>query len=112
MVRRAAHPLSVTAGDERTVRRRQGTTSLEQRRAVPVARPRPRANGTTAPCSLRGPSLCVMEDDADRVAVAASNSAHTMAQVDAVDAARSLHGPAVHGEDHRVALHERHHFRA
>ena len=61
--------------------------------------------------AARLPLLRVMEDDANRIAVAASNPADAVAQVDAIDASGSLHRPAVYREDHRVALCQRHHFR-
>ncbi len=40
------------------------------------------------------------------------DAAHAVAQVDAIDAARALHRSAVDRENHRVALCQRHHFRA
>ena len=53
-------------------------------------------------------SLRVVEDDAERVAVAGAHAAHAVAHVDAVDAARALHRAVVHREDHRLALPQRH----
>src|SRR6516225_818356 len=38
-------------------------------------------------------------------------TAHAVAHVDAVDAARALHRPMMHGKDYALALRERHDFR-
>src|SRR5262249_19672131 len=57
-------------------------------------------------------SLCVVEDDPERMAVPRAQSAHPVAHVDAVDAARALHRTVMHGKDNALALRERHHLGA
>src|SRR5437773_9707600 len=52
-------------------------------------------------------SLGVMEDDADRMALARAHPAHAMTQVDARHATRALHWPMMDREDHAVSLAER-----
>ncbi len=54
-------------------------------------------------------SCRVMKNDPECMALAAAHRAHAVAQHGAVDAARALHRAVMHGEDHRVALAERHH---
>ena len=46
----------------------------------------------------------VVEDDAERVSAAGTNSADAVAEIDAVCALGALHGPVMHGEEHRIAL--------
>jgi phage tail tape-measure protein len=46
----------------------------------------------------------VVEDDAEGVAAAASQSAHAVAHGHAVGAAGALNGALIDGEDHRVTL--------
>src|SRR5205814_5118073 len=53
---------------------------------------------------LRG----VVKNDAEREALAIAQAANTMAHRRAVETARSFHRPLVDGEDHRVALGQRH----
>src|SRR5262245_4146334 len=54
----------------------------------------------------------VVENDADCMALARAYSAHAMAQVDAIHAARALHRPMMDREDHAVSLAERHNLSA
>src|SRR4051812_3268887 len=53
-----------------------------------------------------------MKDHAKGMAMAGPYPAHAMAQVDAVESARALHRPVMHGKGHRIALRERHHLRS
>jgi hypothetical protein len=46
----------------------------------------------------------VVKNDAHHVPLALAHLAHAMAQFDPVHTARSLHGPFVHREYHRVAF--------
>ena len=50
--------------------------------------------------SSASPSLGVVKDDAERVAAPGAQAADAVAHVDAIDAARALHRPVVHREDH------------
>ena len=50
------------------------------------------------------PLLRVVENDAERVAMAVADAAHAVAHVDAIDAARALHRPVMHRKDHGLAL--------
>ena len=49
-----------------------------------------------------------MKDDAESMALPRMHRAHAVAQIDTIVTARSL----LHGEDHRVALRQRHHLGA
>ena len=51
-----------------------------------------------------------MEDHADGVAVAGTDPADAMAQINAVGPARPLHRPMMHSKRNRVALPERNHL--
>ena len=53
---------------------------------------------------LRSCSFGVMENDSKRMPLAGSDAAYTMAQVDTVWPARSLHRPVTDREDHAVSL--------
>ena len=53
----------------------------------------------------------VVEDDAQRVPMAAVQPAHAVPHGDAEGTAAALGGPVMHGEDHAVTLTERHHVR-
>src|SRR5262245_12219082 len=53
----------------------------------------------------------VVKNDAQRVPMAAANAAHAVAEIHAIDAACALHGALAHGEDHSIALFQRHDFR-
>ena len=56
--------------------------------------------------------LRVVKDDAERVAHPGANAADAMPQIDAIYAFRTLNGPIVYGEGHRIALAQRHHLDA
>ena len=51
-----------------------------------------------------------MKDHADGVAMAGSDPADAMAQINAVEPARPLHRPVMHSKGHRVALRQRNYF--
>jgi len=51
-----------------------------------------------------------VEDDTGRVAAPRPEATHAVPQIDSIDAARSVHGPVVNSEDHRVALPQRNYF--
>src|SRR4030088_1084418 len=53
----------------------------------------------------------VMENDANRVTMARTETAHAVTQVDPIHPARALHRPMVDSEHDGVALHERDDFR-
>src|SRR5919198_3697508 len=55
--------------------------------------------------------LGIVENDAERVAVTPPQSAHAVANVYAIEAARALSRAMMHGEDGPFALHERNDFR-
>jgi hypothetical protein len=54
--------------------------------------------------------LGVVENDADGMTQSAADAADTVSEVDTVCAFRSFHGSVVHGEDHGIALRQRHHL--
>ena len=51
-----------------------------------------------------------MKNDAQGVALSAADAAHSVAHIDAVDAAAARHWPMMDGKNDRVALGERHHL--
>jgi hypothetical protein len=53
-------------------------------------------------------SLRVVEDNAERVTLAAAHFAHPMPEIDAIRATSPLHRTMMHSEDHRIALAKRH----
>ncbi len=56
-------------------------------------------------------SRSIMEDDAERLAMAATHAADAVPHIDAIDAARALHRTVLDGENHGVALAQRYDFR-
>src|SRR5262245_65774848 len=54
------------------------------------------------------PSSRVVEDDPDGVTHAGADAAHTVTEVHAIVALRTLHWPVVHREGHRITLSKRH----
>src|SRR6266436_3513908 len=95
---------------------------------------RPVSNGFANPCSSTAPSaidscegraserrsnnsaikgslsLRIVKDHAYGVAVAGADLADAMAQINAIESARPLHRPVMHGKGHRIALSQRHYF--
>src|SRR5262249_27323608 len=74
---------------------------------------RPRSFRERAPprsCQRDRSSFRIMEDHTHSVALAGTQPADAMPQIDAIDAARSLHRPVMHGEGDRVALLQPDHF--
>ena len=51
-----------------------------------------------------------MEDHAHRVAMARSDPADAVTHINAIEAARPLHRPDMHGKGHGIALAKRRHF--
>ena len=101
------------------VMRRGGAASCTARTAAAMAGSHAKPGSSTAPSQMRSssgrsseanrsPSGGVMEDHAQGEALAAAHAADAVAQLDAIGAARALHGPVMDGEDHRLALSERH----
>lgn len=50
----------------------------------------------------------VVEDDSDSMPPTRADTAHTVTQIDAIAALRTLNGPVMNGEGHGIALSERH----
>src|SRR5437764_4434401 len=75
-------------------RKPEGTRRSEEN---PAAR---RGFCWSASVQASGELLRVVEDDAERVAMTFADAADPVAHVDAIDAARALHRPVMHGEDH------------
>src|SRR5690242_6216520 len=50
----------------------------------------------------------VVEDDTERIAMPCMDPAHAVAQRDPIGTALALGGPLAHGEDHGIALAQRH----
>lgn len=57
-------------------------------------------------------SFGIVKDDAERMPVAGTHTAHPMAQVDAIGSSSALHRSMVNREDDAIPLVERHDFGA
>jgi hypothetical protein len=52
----------------------------------------------------------VVENDANRMTMTRTKTAHAVAQVDSIETALAFHRPLVDGEHHGITLSERDHF--
>src|SRR5258708_22949429 len=55
-------------------------------------------------------SLRIVKDHTKGMTVAGSDPAHAVAQINAIEPARPLYRPVMHGKSHRIALREPHHL--